>query len=74
MMTVLNKDTYSIHHSTIQDPADNEGNGSANNKRPPILLMHALMQDSESFLCGGEHSLALYLADAGFDVWLGKSL
>ena len=40
-------------------------------KRPPVLLMHALMQDSESFLCGGEHSLAFYLANAGFDVWLG---
>lgn len=34
--------------------------------------MHALMQDSESFLCGGQHSLALFLANAGFDVWLGQ--
>lgn len=40
--------------------------------RPPVLLMHALMQDSEAFLCGsGDHSLALFLADQGFDVWLG---
>lgn len=32
------------------------------------------MQDSESFLCGGkEHSLALYLAKSGFDVWLGNN-
>ena len=46
--------------------------GNGNNKQPPVLLMHALMQDSESFLCGGEHSLALFLAEAGFDVWLGK--
>jgi hypothetical protein len=37
-------------------------------------MVHALMQDSESFLCGGEeHSLALVLAKAGFDVWLGES-
>lgn len=34
--------------------------------------MHALMQDSEAFLCGGKHSLALFLADLGFDVWLGE--
>jgi pimeloyl-ACP methyl ester carboxylesterase len=45
------------------------GGGGA--RRPPVLLMHALMQDSEAFLCGGEHSLALFLADQGFDVWLG---
>jgi hypothetical protein len=43
-------------------------------KRPAVLVMHALMQDSESFLCGGmKHSLALQLAGAGFDVWLGEA-
>uniref|UniRef100_I2CQR1 Esterase / lipase n=1 Tax=Nannochloropsis gaditana (strain CCMP526) TaxID=1093141 RepID=I2CQR1_NANGC len=43
-------------------------------RRPPLLMVHALMQDSESFLCGGEeHSLALVLAKAGFDVWLGNN-
>jgi len=30
------------------------------------------MQDTESLLCDQEHSFALFLAKAGFDVWLGK--
>ena len=52
--------------------ATSSGGGA---RRPPVLLMHALMQDSESFLCGGgEHSLALFLADQGFDVWLGACI
>ncbi|CAM9367016.1 unnamed protein product [Ascophyllum nodosum] len=42
--------------------------------RPVVLLMHGLMQDSESLLCGGrDHSLALRLAAAGFDVFLGNA-
>ncbi|CAE7621701.1 unnamed protein product [Symbiodinium microadriaticum] len=41
--------------------------------RPPLLLMHGLMQDAESFLCGGSKSLAHALAHAGYDVWLGNN-
>lgn len=42
------------------------------NKRP-ILLMYGLMGHSEQFLIN-DHvngSLAFFLADEGFDVWLG---
>ena len=36
--------------------------------------MHGLMQDSEALLCGGsEHSLALWLAGQGYDVFLGNN-
>ncbi|CAM9323838.1 unnamed protein product [Phaeothamnion confervicola] len=42
--------------------------------RPPILLMHGLMQDSEALLCGGrDHSLALILAANGYDVFVGNN-
>ncbi len=59
-------------HIYTQEAAVAAGpNGAGAARRPPVLLMHALMQDSEAFLCGGEHSLALFLADQGFDVWLG---
>lgn len=42
-------------------------------ERLPVIVMHGLMQDSESLLCGGSSSLASALARAGFDVWLGNN-
>ncbi|CAM9436249.1 unnamed protein product [Discosporangium mesarthrocarpum] len=42
--------------------------------RPPVLLMHGLMQDSEALLCGGrDHALGLRLCMAGFDVFCGNN-
>jgi Partial alpha/beta-hydrolase lipase region len=51
------------------------GDGCTNGApRPPVLLMHGLMQDSEALLCGGsEHSLALWLAGQGYDVFIGNN-
>ena len=41
--------------------------------RPPVLLVHGLMQNSESFLVGGANAaLAFALTAAGYDVWLGN--
>lgn len=74
----LNKTTHTQHYECLQNQesaaslAVTNGGGPAA-RRPPVLLMHALMQDSEAFLCGGEHSLALFLADLGYDVWLGET-
>jgi pimeloyl-ACP methyl ester carboxylesterase len=43
-------------------------------KRIPILLIHGLLQDCESFLCCGQrNSLAAVLAHEGYDVWLGNN-
>jgi lysosomal acid lipase/cholesteryl ester hydrolase len=42
-------------------------------KRPPVLLVHGLMQDAESFLCGGSTSLVSHLVNAGYDVWIGNN-
>ncbi|KAJ3093207.1 cholesterol esterase [Quaeritorhiza haematococci] len=42
--------------------------------RPPVLLWHGLALSSEIFVCNvsPEMNLALVLASAGFDVWLGN--
>eukprot|EP00808_Paulinella_micropora_P029055 g75982.t1 len=36
----------------------------------PVVLFHGLLQDSESFLAGGEQSLAAVLVRRGYDVYL----
>jgi hypothetical protein len=42
--------------------------------RRPVFLQHALMDSSAGWLLlGPRRALALQLADAGFDVWLGNS-
>ena len=43
-------------------------------KEQPILLLHGLFQSSGVFTSNGDHaSLAFYLADHGYDVWLGNN-
>lgn len=37
-----------------------------------MLLLHGLMQCSDTFVCGGHESLGFLLAEAGYDVWLGN--
>lgn len=39
----------------------------------PILLLHGLLQSSGSFASGGRKSLAYFLNESGFDVWLGNN-
>jgi predicted alpha/beta hydrolase len=47
---------------------------TSGNGRPVVFLQHALMDSSAGWLLlGPQRSLALQLADAGFDVWLGNS-
>ena len=37
----------------------------------PVLMIHGLMQDCDTYLCAGEsHSLASILCEEGYDVWL----
>lgn len=40
--------------------------------RQPILLMNGILDSSDTFLLRGENSLAITLANEGYDVWLGN--
>eukprot|EP01012_Entosiphon_sulcatum_P020345 TRINITY_DN25319_c0_g1_i1.p1 TRINITY_DN25319_c0_g1~~TRINITY_DN25319_c0_g1_i1.p1 ORF type:complete len:464 (+),score=72.89 TRINITY_DN25319_c0_g1_i1:31-1422(+) len=44
-------------------------------KRPVVFLMHGFMMNSEIWVVqtDASHCLAMLLADAGYDVWLGNS-
>lgn len=39
----------------------------------PIFLQHGILHTSGAFLISGRNSAAFYLADNGFEVWLGNS-
>lgn len=42
-------------------------------KRPPILMLHGLLQSSGSFASNGRKSLAYFLYQSGYDIWLGNN-
>ena len=73
--TVTTEDGYILGlQRIVPRPVEGaEGSTSTSPRRPPALLVHGLMQCSESFLTGGGGSaLAFALAAAGYDVWLGN--
>ncbi|XP_023946661.2 lipase 1-like [Bicyclus anynana] len=41
--------------------------------RIPVLLVHGFMDSSDTFLIRGNTSLAIYLANKGYDVWLANT-
>ncbi|ODV82521.1 hypothetical protein CANARDRAFT_10492 [[Candida] arabinofermentans NRRL YB-2248] len=41
--------------------------------KPPILLIHGLLQSSGSFITSGSKSIAYLLIQSGYDVWLGNN-
>ena len=43
------------------------------NEKYPILMVHGLLQSSGSFASGGRKSLAYYMYESGFDIWLGNN-
>lgn len=44
------------------------------NDRPAVLLMHNFLSSSDDFILPGtEDGLAFYLADAGYDVYVGNT-
>ncbi|KAI9138759.1 Alpha/Beta hydrolase protein [Paraphysoderma sedebokerense] len=42
-------------------------------KKPPILLVHGLFQSAGVFVTSGKESMAFWLADQGYDVFLGNN-
>ncbi|EGW32996.1 uncharacterized protein SPAPADRAFT_60320 [Spathaspora passalidarum NRRL Y-27907] len=43
------------------------------NARKPFLLQHGLLSCSGSYITSGRNSLAYYLVEQGYDVWLGNN-
>ncbi|XP_060531481.1 lipase 3-like [Cylas formicarius] len=68
--TVVTEDEYTL--SLFRIPT---GRADTNNlSKPPVFLMHGLLSSATDFCnMGPKKSLAMILADAGFDVWLGNS-
>ncbi|KAJ3102457.1 hypothetical protein HDU97_000539 [Phlyctochytrium planicorne] len=42
-------------------------------RKGPVILMHGLFQSSGVWVTNGMHSLAFYLVDQGYDVWMGNN-
>lgn len=68
------KDGFILGLHRIPRGHPSSGEAAQRGPRPAVLIVHGLMQNSEVWLTNGrEGSLALILADAGFDVWLGNN-
>ncbi|KAK2979035.1 hypothetical protein RJ640_013669, partial [Escallonia rubra] len=68
--TVTTKDGYILSMQRI--PVGRSGGEPGN--RPPVLLQHGLLMDGITWLLSPpDQSLALLLADDGFDVWLAST-
>ncbi|KAG6410168.1 hypothetical protein SASPL_128219 [Salvia splendens] len=67
---VTTDDGYILSVSRI--PEGRRG-GVAGQKRPPVLLQHGVLVDGMTWLLNSpEESLAMLLADNGFDVWISN--
>ncbi|KAJ2952329.1 hypothetical protein O0L34_g4613 [Tuta absoluta] len=40
---------------------------------PPVYLQHGILDSSDTFIIRGKSSLAIFLAEAGYDVWVGNA-
>ncbi|XP_050294889.1 lipase member K-like isoform X1 [Anthonomus grandis grandis] len=49
------------------------GNKDGQTGGQPVYLQHGLMGSSADFVLNGNNTLAFYLADNGYDVWLGNA-
>jgi lysosomal acid lipase/cholesteryl ester hydrolase len=56
----------SLHKVSLTEKANSD------DPKGVVLLLHALMQSSDSFLLGGKTSLAYHLCVAGYEVYLGN--
>lgn len=67
---IQTKDGYvlTLHH--LVDPKVSQ---AERDTKEPILLQHGLLSCSGAFLTSGYNSLAYYLLEQGYDVWLGNN-
>lgn len=67
---VQTEDGWSLSLERIYKPGHHDLEG----KGQPVILQHGLFQSSGVFVVGnGKDSPAFYLAEKGFDVWLGNN-
>lgn len=52
---------------------EDENNGDNEKLMPPVLMLHGLLQSSGSFASSGRKSLAYFMHQSGFDIWLGNN-
>ncbi|XP_028159021.1 lipase 1-like [Ostrinia furnacalis] len=45
---------------------------TGNESKKPVLLMHGILDSADSYVIRGEISIAINLAEAGYDVWAGN--
>ncbi|KAH3680148.1 hypothetical protein WICMUC_000549 [Wickerhamomyces mucosus] len=67
---VITKDGFVIILQRIVDPKEGQ---DIKISRKPVLLLHGLLQSSGSFCSSGKESLAYFLFQQGYDIWLGNN-
>lgn len=60
-----------LWHLKHDEQSTKEGN--EHQDMHPILMLHGLLQSSGSFASSGRKSLAYFLHQSGFDIWLGNN-
>ncbi|XP_063627340.1 lipase 1-like [Cydia splendana] len=45
----------------------------AGKRKPPVLLLHGIHDTADTFIIRGKRSLAITLANTGYDVWAGNT-
>ena len=61
-----------MHHIQPRTEDSSGIDSSSSSSKAHVLVVHALMQCSDTFLLGGSTSLVAALVNAGYDVWLGN--
>ncbi|CAN6644832.1 sterol esterase 2 [Trichomonascus vanleenenianus] len=67
---ISTRDGFNIVLEHIVNPKES---GEKRARRYPVLLQHGLMQSSAAYATSGNGSLAAFLFECGFDVWLGNN-
>ncbi|XP_076932341.1 triacylglycerol lipase 2-like [Bidens hawaiensis] len=71
---VTTEDGYILNVQRIPTGRDGGGGDGGGRKREPVLLQHGVLVDGMTWLLNSpEQSLALILADNGFDVWIANT-
>lgn len=70
---VTTQDGYILTLMRIPASPNDLENASEQSEKQPILLVHELLDSSEAFTrLGPDQSLAFYLSNQGFDVWMNN--